>query len=99
MGKSIEDLIYVQNVNMYELAFEQQYHYGVVRVDEAARAGDPEHRVDREHDHPEPPGPHRRVYPDLQAPGLRLRACRAAGAPAPSFFGGMLLRGSICRAS
>merc|ERR1719473_1419776 len=28
--KSIEDLIYVQNVNMYELAFEQQYHYGVV---------------------------------------------------------------------
>jgi len=27
--KSIEDLIYVQNVSMYELAFEQQYHYGV----------------------------------------------------------------------
>merc|ERR1712046_294764 len=28
--KSIEDLIYVQNVSMYELAFEEQYHYGVV---------------------------------------------------------------------
>jgi len=28
--KSIEDLIYVQNVSMYELAFEQQYHYGVI---------------------------------------------------------------------
>jgi len=28
--KSIEDLVYVQNVSMYELAFEQQYHYGVI---------------------------------------------------------------------
>jgi len=29
-AKSIEDLIYIQNVSMYELAFEQQYHYGIV---------------------------------------------------------------------
>jgi len=28
-AKSIEDLLYVENVNMYELAFEEQYHYGV----------------------------------------------------------------------
>jgi V-type H+-transporting ATPase subunit d len=28
-AKSIEDLLYVENVAMYELAFEQQYHYGV----------------------------------------------------------------------
>lgn len=27
--KSIEDLIYEENVKMYEMAFEQQYHYGV----------------------------------------------------------------------
>merc|ERR1712118_510758 len=27
--KSIEDLLYVENVSMYELAFEEQYHYGV----------------------------------------------------------------------
>lgn len=27
--QSIEDLIYAENVNMYEMAFEQQYHYGV----------------------------------------------------------------------
>lgn len=26
---SLEDLLYVENVHMYELAFEQQYHYGV----------------------------------------------------------------------
>lgn len=28
-SKSIEDLIYEENVKMYEMAFEQQYHYGV----------------------------------------------------------------------
>jgi len=27
--QSIEDLIYAENVKMYEMAFEQQYHYGV----------------------------------------------------------------------
>jgi V-type H+-transporting ATPase subunit d len=27
---SIEDLIYAQNVEMYELAFEQQYHFGIL---------------------------------------------------------------------
>jgi V-type H+-transporting ATPase subunit d len=27
--KSIEDLLYVENVRMYELAFEEQFHYGV----------------------------------------------------------------------
>jgi len=26
---SLEDLLYVENVNLYELAFEQQYHFGV----------------------------------------------------------------------
>merc|ERR1711964_836741 len=28
-SKSIEDLLYVENVNMYELAFEEQFHFGV----------------------------------------------------------------------
>merc|ERR1719240_1113998 len=28
-AKSIEDLLYVENVSMYELVFEEQYHYGV----------------------------------------------------------------------
>jgi len=28
-AKSIEDLLYVENVNMYELAFEEQFHFGV----------------------------------------------------------------------
>jgi len=27
--QSLEDLLYVENVNLYELAFEQQYHFGV----------------------------------------------------------------------
>lgn len=27
--QSIEDLIYTENVHMYEMAFEQQYHFGV----------------------------------------------------------------------
>merc|ERR1711879_278758 len=27
--QSIEDLIYTENVQMYEMAFEQQYHFGV----------------------------------------------------------------------
>merc|ERR1711976_227839 len=27
--QSIEDLIYAENVRMYEMAFEQQYHFGV----------------------------------------------------------------------
>merc|ERR1719276_844884 len=27
--QSIEDLIYAENVHMYEMAFEQQYHFGV----------------------------------------------------------------------
>merc|ERR1719460_1510497 len=27
--QSIEDLIYAENVKMYEMAFEQQYHFGV----------------------------------------------------------------------
>merc|ERR1711964_52964 len=27
--QSIEDLIYNENVRMYEMAFEQQYHFGV----------------------------------------------------------------------
>jgi len=28
-GQSIEDLIYAENVCMYEMSFEQQYHFGV----------------------------------------------------------------------
>merc|ERR1712098_213766 len=28
-AKSVEDLLYVENVNMYELAFEEQSHFGV----------------------------------------------------------------------
>merc|ERR1711957_433938 len=27
--QSIEDLIYAENVQMYEMAFEQQYHFGI----------------------------------------------------------------------
>merc|ERR1712187_981610 len=27
--QSIEDLIYAENVHMYEMAFEQQYHFGI----------------------------------------------------------------------
>jgi len=50
-AKSIEDLLYVENVAMYELAFEQQYHYGVAYAWVAARAGDPQPGVDCQHDH------------------------------------------------
>lgn len=28
-GKSIEDLVYGENVHLYEMAFEQQYHFGI----------------------------------------------------------------------
>merc|ERR1719169_198275 len=27
--QSIEDLVYAENVHLYEMAFEQQYHFGV----------------------------------------------------------------------